>query len=273
MLRKLITSLLLLTSQIVIALPYDSYLNWVRKNDKFIGPIGESPKGEIEILVDPGQIDQARQAQFKRLIAKGWPEDKALKATQVGILSEDSFWIFVRDPVRFPGGALGLYNRLIWRNQLSDERIGAIVLPYTAEGKVGLCLSFRHATRSWLLELPRGGKMENEPILMCAKRELREEAGWVASDWTHLANFYPDSGVMGGEVCLYAAKLQKMREQEIDDSEAIESGLVFLNIEEIEKAYHDGGLWLEIRGHKQWVGLHDSALGCGLWLCKDLLAK
>jgi ADP-ribose pyrophosphatase len=227
-----------------------TYLNLHKNHEKQLGPAGTNSKGEIEILLEPSLIQQAQLAQSKRLTDKGWSEEKAQEATKVGIISEDTFWFFIRDAVRFPSGVLGLYNRIVWKHHLLDDHIGSIIMPYTSEGKIGLNINYRHATRSWMLELPRGGQAPNESALQCARRELLKETG-----------------------CLYAAKVQNNKARELDHSEAIEQNMLFLTPTEIEKGFRKGGLWIMMRGHNQWFSLQDAQLGCALWLSQPLLQK
>jgi ADP-ribose pyrophosphatase len=250
-----------------------TYLNLHKNHEKQLGPAGTNSKGEIEILLEPSLIQQAQLAQSKRLTDKGWSEEKAQEATKVGIISEDTFWFFIRDAVRFPSGVLGLYNRIVWKHHLLDDHIGSIIMPYTSEGKIGLNINYRHATRSWMLELPRGGQAPNESALQCARRELLKETGWEAVEWELLTVVSPDSGVVSGQVSLYAAKVQNNKARELDHSEAIEQNMLFLTPTEIEKGFRKGGLWIMMRGHNQWFSLQDAQLGCALWLSQPLLQK
>jgi len=61
--------------------------------------------------------------------------------------------------------------------EFSPRSPGVAVFPLLSNGKIVLHLNFRHATRSWELELPRGMIQENELPTDAALRELREGAG------------------------------------------------------------------------------------------------
>src|SRR5262245_27703961 len=61
----------------------------------------------------------------------------------------------------------------------------AAVVPVDRDGHVVLVRQYRHATRSWLLEVP-AGKLDRpgEPPIDCARRELEEETGYRAGRLT-----------------------------------------------------------------------------------------
>ncbi len=76
---------------------------------------------------------------------------------EVGVVREDQYWIWLRDAVYFPKGVPVTYDRLIWKSELKSNSPGVAVLPILPSGHVVLNLNYRHATKSWELELPRGG--------------------------------------------------------------------------------------------------------------------
>jgi rSAM/selenodomain-associated transferase 1 len=67
------------------------------------------------------------------------------------------------------------------------------VVPVTDGGEVVLVRQYRHPVRDWTLEVPAGTVDEGEDPLEAARRELAEEAGGSARDWTHLSTFYSSS--------------------------------------------------------------------------------
>jgi ADP-ribose diphosphatase len=76
-----------------------------------------------------------------------------------------------------------------------------------------------------LLELPAGKlDVEGESRLECAQRELAEEIGMTAADWTELRRFYVSPGLLEEEVTLFeATKLAAAGEGfEADEDERIE---------------------------------------------------
>lgn len=67
------------------------------------------------------------------------------------------------------------------------------VVPVTDDGDVVLVRQYRHPVRDWTLEVPAGAVDDGEAPLDAARRELAEEAGASARDWTHLSTFYSSS--------------------------------------------------------------------------------
>ena len=69
----------------------------------------------------------------------------------------------MRDPVRFPSGKLGTYLRILEPSAL-DGAAGVVLLP-VRDNVIFLREVFRHATRRWELELPRGSlQARRQPI-------------------------------------------------------------------------------------------------------------
>ena len=76
-----------------------------------------------------------------------------------------------------PDGKDGTYSEV-------DILSGSSILPVDEEGNVYLVKDYRFAIAKNSLELPRGGIDENEDPLTAAKRELKEELGIEAGEWT-----------------------------------------------------------------------------------------
>jgi len=74
-----------------------------------------------------------------------------------------------------------------------------------------------------LLELP-AGKLDvpDESALDCAKRELAEEVGKGASEWTELKRFYTSPGFADEEVVLFLATDLHDASAESDEEERLE---------------------------------------------------
>ncbi|PSJ29642.1 NUDIX hydrolase [Streptosporangium nondiastaticum] len=177
---------------------------------------GNAPGG-IDILLDPAEVEAARRA------AHGTPEAGTTEegaspvdgappvdgaspvdaASPVGVVYADRFVTLVRDAVRFPGGALGLYIRML----STAASPGAVVLPLTTTGDIVLVEHYRHATRSWHWEVPRGMGAPGATGAESAARELAEEIGAEATEWISLGRLHPDSGLLGDHVELFAARI------------------------------------------------------------------
>ncbi len=64
---------------------------------------------------------------------------------------------------------------------------------------------YRHAAQSMMWELPAGRIDEGESPLMGARRELREETGFVARRWKKILHFYVSPGFLDETMTIYMA--------------------------------------------------------------------
>lgn len=70
----------------------------------------------------------------------------------------------------------------------------SVMLPITERGTVLLVKQWRAAQGCYTLELPSGTRDGDEPPEVTADRELREETGYRASEFTPIGGFVPVSG-------------------------------------------------------------------------------
>lgn len=71
---------------------------------------------------------------------------------------------------------------------------GACILPYFDDGTICMVRQFRYAMQSELWELPAGKLEKGEQPFAAAKRELEEECGLTADNYTYLGEFFPTVG-------------------------------------------------------------------------------
>jgi ADP-ribose pyrophosphatase len=81
-----------------------------------------------------------------------------------------------------------------------------VILP-RYRGDVVLIRHFRHSTRRWHLEVPRGFGTPGANPEDDARRELLEEIGVVATAVGSLGDMYPDTGQSGTQVHLFYAEV------------------------------------------------------------------
>ena len=82
---------------------------------------------------------------------------------------------------------------------------GAVVLALDEADRVCLLRQYRHVAEDWIWELPAGVIEVGEDPLETAQRELREEAGLVATQWRELGTMLPSPGFCSEELFLYQA--------------------------------------------------------------------
>lgn len=221
---------------------WQEYLEMTQSYSSSIGLLGSAANGEIELLKDPEKIGIA------------------LKRTgrELGVLYQDRYWIWVNDPVQFPGGNIGVYGRVILRSSLKGVG-GCAVLPFFKDGRIALNCNFRHATRCWELEIPRGMVEEGETAENAAKREVLEETGLVVEDLVYLGGMPPDSGMTNAIVSIFMAEINKQTEAKPEESEAIAS-IVTLTVNELREGLRKGSLPIKIKGKERQVFLRDPFL-------------
>lgn len=89
-------------------------------------------------------------------------------------------WIRVReDQVIRPDGHAGIYG-------VVETRLATGVVALTDAQEVYLVGQYRYTMEQYSWELPEGGSDEGEDALAAAKRELQEETGLMAREWTPL---------------------------------------------------------------------------------------
>lgn len=240
--------------------PLDEYFSMIKQLGK---PEGDCQKGEIEIVLDRSEISQIEKIQENRLIKKGLSEEKAREYSRVGIISEDQYWIWLRDAVYFPKKIPGTYDRLIWKAPVLSRTSGVAILPILPSGEVVLNLNYRHATRSWELELPRGALQAHETEKEGALRELKEETGLEVASLTFLGNMAPDSGALGTVVPIFMGHVSSEGKSNQEYSEAI-ADIVAFTIEELKEGLLKGSLEVSLNGKRETVPIRDSFLAFAL---------
>ncbi len=81
---------------------------------------------------------------------------------------------------------------------------------------------FRYAPQREFVELPAGKIDRGEDILLCAQRELLEETGYVAREWTHLATTWPCIGYSDERIEYFLARGLTHQGRQLDDGEFLE---------------------------------------------------
>jgi ADP-ribose pyrophosphatase len=82
---------------------------------------------------------------------------------------------------------------------------GAAAVAIDAEERVCLLRQYRYVADGWLWELPAGKLEPEEPPLVTAQRELVEEAGASAAQWSSLGTYLSSPGVFTEVIHLYLA--------------------------------------------------------------------
>lgn len=238
--------------------PIARYLQLFKEHPESLGPLGKWRSGEIEITVNPEQIRKIENQVRLRLISKGIQESDAEKWSSVGIVAEDNYWMWVRDAVIFPSGVYGTYDRLMWKAGLNGFPTVA-VLPLLSTKKVVVNVSYKHATRSWEIELPRGQKKSGESIEKAAARGLKEETGYQINKFTQLGTIAPDSATLTSVIPVLCGEVSHSGESWRKYSKAILQNPAFSK-NELKEGFAKGYIEMPINGEIVKVNCRDSFL-------------
>ena len=257
--------LLCITSILLIAAGYaqnSDYLPFIKQNSTFLGPIGSHNSGEIEIVTDSARIPQIEERAKKRLLLAGYNEEHAIKYSRVGIIAEDNYWIWIRDAVIFPSGEEGTYDRMIWRSTIDGPQ-GVAILPITRDGRIATLVKYRHATRSWEIEMPSGTPIGDESPEIAAQRKCHEETGFQLENLTRLGELAPDSGMTASVISVYTGTVSTSKLSNPAYSKAIHK-IMLLNRKELLDGFEKGFIHITVDSRKVQAACRDSSLAYAL---------
>ena len=103
------------------------------------------------------------------------------------------------------------------------EHPGAVVIiGELPNGKLLFERQYRYPLHQVFLELPAGKIEPGEPVLDTARRELREETGYKAKSWLHLATMHPCIGYSNEHIEFFLARGLSYVGHERDHEEFLE---------------------------------------------------
>jgi 8-oxo-dGTP pyrophosphatase MutT (NUDIX family) len=114
-----------------------------------------------------------------------------------------------------PAGKEGIYGLVSFKN----KAIG--IIPLDKDNNLYLVGQFRYNLKEYSWEIPEGGGPLGEEPLDAAKRELKEETGLVAAQWTKIARIHTSNSATDEEGFLYLAEELSQFEQEPEDTEEL----------------------------------------------------
>ena len=98
----------------------------------------------------------------------------------------------------------------------------AAIVPLTAQSDVLLIRQFRYAVGTDIWEIPAGTLNPGESPLDCARRELEEEVGIRAAEWSRLGVINPLPAYADEVIHLYVARKHTPGRQRLDADEQLE---------------------------------------------------
>ncbi len=128
----------------------------------------------------------------------------------------DNKWIGVTEyDVINPGGGKGIYGKVRFKN------LAIGVLPLDEELHTWLVGQYRFPLDQYSWEIPEGGGDPAVAPVESAQRELLEETGLVAKEWTQLMEMHLSNSVSDEKAILFLARQLEQREPEPEETEQL----------------------------------------------------
>ena len=126
----------------------------------------------------------------------------------------DNNWIRLTEyDVINPSGGKGIYGKVHFKNRA----IG--ILPLDEEWNTYLVGQYRFTLNQYSWEIPEGGGPIGIDLLESARRELKEETGLVAAEWTPLMHLHLSNSVTDEYGTLFLARQLKQEEPAPEETE------------------------------------------------------
>lgn len=140
-----------------------------------------------------------------------------LTETQVdtALVYEGSFIQVHKDHARLPDGSISTREYI--------KHPGAVaIIALLDNGNLVMERQFRYAPQQEFIELPAGKIDHGEDTLLTAKRELLEETGYVAHEWTHISTAWPCIGFSDERMEYFLARGLTHIGSQLDEGEFLE---------------------------------------------------
>lgn len=93
----------------------------------------------------------------------------------------------------------------------------------TGEWEVVLERQYRHPVGRVMVEFPAGKLDPGEDPVACGQRELKEETGWVASEWAIAGCLHPCIGYSNEVIHVHFARGLRQAGRQLDEGEFLET--------------------------------------------------
>ena len=128
----------------------------------------------------------------------------------------DNKWIGVTEyDVLNPSGGKGIYGKVHFKN------LAVGVLPLDEELNTWLVGQYRFPLNQYSWEIPEGGGDPAVSPVTAAQRELLEETGLVAKEWTHILDMHLSNSVSDEKAIIYLARDLEQRQAEPEETEQL----------------------------------------------------
>ena len=100
-----------------------------------------------------------------------------------------------------------------------DHPEAAAVVPFVSDDEILMVRQYRYALGKETLEIPAGKMDPGETPETCVRRELREETGYEAGEFTFLYTYAPAIGYSNERIHIYSARRLRKKKTKIDERE------------------------------------------------------
>lgn len=151
------------------------------------------------------------------------PEENPWKITAEKEIYDNPWINLTEYQVINPSGNPGIYGKVRYKN------LAIGVVPLDDELNIHLVGQYRFALNQYSWELPEGGGPIGTDPLESAKRELLEETGLKAREWTELQRMHLSNSVTDELSIIYLARGLEQFEAEPEDTEQLQIRKVSLD--------------------------------------------
>lgn len=120
-----------------------------------------------------------------------------------------------KDTVSLPNGETAF-------REVIEHNGGACVVALDDKENILMVRQYRYAAEKTMWEIPAGKLEKGEDPMLCAARELEEEAGYTAKELIPLGYFYPTPAYCQEKIYMYYAKELTPTIQNLDEDEFLE---------------------------------------------------
>ena len=124
--------------------------------------------------------------------------------------------------LRMYNDTVELENKTIGKREYCKHNGAVCIIPITDKKEVVLERQYRYATGKVMTEIPAGKLEKDEDRLEAAKRELREETGYIAGKMLNIGDFYGSPAILDERITMYLATDLQKGETEYDEDEFME---------------------------------------------------
>ncbi len=146
-----------------------------------------------------------------------YPDDAHLEETKVTseLVFDGKLLQVRRDSVRLPDGRLATREYVLHPGAV-------LIVPMLPDGRLIVERQFRYPVGEVFLEFPAGKRDPGEIPLATARRELAEEAGYTAAQWTPLGRIHSVVGYSSEAIEFFVAEGLTHVGAALDDGEFLE---------------------------------------------------